>query len=91
MSIPSFLNFGPLFQSQKPSLSFDLETMLKKARAFTDSDAVYNYIETVLNNPEFQANPKQYLENWRKQRGKSEQILFPEDDARGFITDNFKF
>ena len=73
-------------------LSFDLESMMKKARAFANNDQdVENYICGVLKNAAFQANPRGFLQNWDAERTLSEQFIWPDDEARSFFKANFKF
>lgn len=80
------------YQPYTQSLSFNLEDMLEKAKAYAKRDEeLLGYIQNILNNREFQANPKGYLDNWTKQRGDTEEYRLPEDRARGFFNEHFKF
>lgn len=74
---------------------FNLAEMLEKAREFAeikDSSGecgILEYIEGVLKNEEFQRNPKDFLRNWDKKRGYTEEFRCTEDNALIFIKNNF--
>lgn len=64
---------------------------LAKAYAFAGKqphekpDVLLSYIINVLNDPQFQNNPKEYLKNWKQKRGNTEEFRIPEDQAMIFF------
>ncbi len=93
----SIMSFSPIgstapYQPNALSLSFDLEMMLKNARAFTNGDGqIYEYIKNILTSSAFQSNPKGFLADWSERRGYTEEFRYPEDRARIFFDKNFGF
>ena len=85
------VNSVTAYQPQFQSLSFDLEVMLEKAKAYANNDdGLFSFIQNILQNSKFQSNPKVYLDDWTKRRGCTEAFSFPDDEARGFFDENFK-
>ncbi len=76
-------------------LSFNLDDMLQKAKKYSGEDTqLLDYIKDILNDSQFQMNPKGYLTNWNKKRTNQEDrdvFKYPEDTARLFFNENFKF
>lgn len=90
----------PSYTSNVQQPSFDLEGMLKKAQEFSENkaekfsvraDLISNYINKILNDEEFQSNPRDYLDAWRFRRGKAENFRIPEDLALSFFNTYFRF
>jgi hypothetical protein len=80
------------YQSHLQSLSFDLNGMHAKPKAYAKNDGdLLEYIQNILNDSKFQDNPKGYLANWRVERGYTETFRIPEDQARKFFDTHFKF
>jgi hypothetical protein len=77
------------YQQPTTSLSFDLDEMIAKAKAYSKDDSdLFEYIVSILIDKKFQINPKGYLDAWRKDTG---QYLEAEDPASAFFEENFKF
>jgi len=94
------MSFNPVGASCTPTyiqqLSFDLQSMKKKAEVFAkqhpyNDKKILEYINNILDDKTFQTNPKGYLNEWRERRGSSEDRRMPEDQALGFFRTNFKF
>ena len=96
------MNLSPIgstqnYQTYPSSLSFNLKDMLAKAKSFSEAqfegesaENLLKYIQDILYDQEFQSNPQGYLDEWREQRGSSQQLKFPEDIAREFFDHHFK-
>ena len=90
-----------LYPLTYPSLSFNPTEMMQKARDFADVQALANpfvdkyglvdYIHNIIFDFNFQSNPQAYLNEWKDKRGGSEEERYPEDAARRFFDQNFKF
>jgi len=46
---------------------------------------ILNYINNVLDDPSFQADPQEFLKQWQVKRGFTEEFRYPEDRARRFF------
>lgn len=80
-----------LYKCHIPNSNFDLDEMHAKAKVYAKNDErLLNYIQDILNDPKFQANPKRYLADWGKKRGSTEEFRMPEDQARMFFDKHFK-
>ncbi|MBS4168513.1 hypothetical protein [Parachlamydia sp. AcF125] len=85
--------------SEKTSLNLNL--FLKKAKSYAarqtcgEPGNLLVYIEKVLNDPLFQANPENFMKDWKQRRGNTEEFRMPEDQAMIFfeteILPNMKF
>jgi len=84
---------GSYFQNIfRPQPGFDLEDMKQKAQEFANGkEELLHYITSILDDEKFQSNPRGYLDAWKEKRGNSEIKKFPEDRARTFFDQNFKF
>jgi hypothetical protein len=73
-----------------PKLNFNLDEMIAKAKVYAESDEnLLEYIQDILQDDKFQANPKGYLADWKKKRGYTEELRMPEDQARKFFDKYF--
>jgi len=77
-----------------PPQRFDVNEALSLAREFCnkltpcdfeDLSIAYEYLEEIIYNPKFQADPKAYIQQMDIRRGRTEQYCFPEDTVRGFF------
>lgn len=48
--------------------------------------SVREYTLAALAHPDFKNNPRAFMEQWRKRRGKTEELRIPEDPARVLVT-----
>jgi hypothetical protein len=89
-SCSPYQNFTDYNQEKTKKLSFDMIAMKNNAVSFAEGEfSVFQYIENILENEEFQKNPQAYLEAWSKRRGSSTISKFPEDYARPFFDEYF--
>jgi len=49
-------------------------------------DKIVEKIESVLASAKYQADPKKYMSEWTKKRGRTEELRIPEDQARWYLT-----
>jgi len=66
----------------------DISALREKAKIFVEGDQsneIAPYIESVLINPLFQSNPQLFMDNWKKERGGTEEFRIGEDSARMFF------
>ena len=91
------MNISPVgltspYQSNLPTLNFDLNDMIQKAEKFAEgNENLLKYIKDILYDGKFQSNPKGYLEDWKDERGSSHQSIYPQDIAREFFDLHFKY
>jgi hypothetical protein len=79
-------------QPYLPHLNSTINDLVQKAEQFAEGEEVkLNFIKDILNDGEFQSNPKRYLDDWREQRGTSHICIYPEDSARVFFDHYFKY
>lgn len=65
-----------------------LALRLKADLVFKDnlhSSEIVNYIQQVLNDPEFEKDPQSFMQKWKEDRGGSEEFRVEEDSARSFF------
>ncbi len=65
---------------------FYLEELKEQAKKCPAGDSgLLNYINKVLDNPQFQKHPRKFLDAWKVKRGLTEEWRIPEDQARAFF------
>ncbi|WP_166156186.1 MULTISPECIES: hypothetical protein [unclassified Neochlamydia] len=53
--------------------------------AYGDPDKLLKYIHNKLETKEFQTNPRVFMDKWKKERGFTEEVRVPEDQAMAFF------
>jgi hypothetical protein len=78
-------------EGKTKKLNFDITAMRDKALVFSKNDStVFEYINAIMENSDFQKNPQVYLEVWSERRESSQIAKYPEDYARPFFDEYFQ-
>ncbi|WP_039383489.1 hypothetical protein [Neochlamydia sp. TUME1] len=72
VNIQPFINEAKIFAQQRHN-------------AYGDPDKLLKYIHNKLETKEFQTNPRLFMNKWKKERGLTDELRVPEDQAMAFF------
>ena len=85
--------YNPFVNDSQPNqYALDILPLIDKAKVFAeeqpyqDTTQLYNYIVNILYDPLFQADPENFIADWKRRRGNTREFRIPEDQALVFFT-----